>query len=56
MQISEEGIKKYQTLYKEHFGKEISREEAIKQGTALVRFVYLIGTNLHLSDKLLKKD
>lgn len=40
--LSDEQITKYQMLYKNHFGKEISREEAYEQGTKLIRFIKLI--------------
>lgn len=40
--LSDEQIKKYQTLYKNRFGKEISREEAYKQGAKLIRLIELI--------------
>ncbi|MFC1612733.1 hypothetical protein ACFL23_00160 [Patescibacteria group bacterium] len=40
--LSDEQITKFQTLYKNRFGKEISREEAYKQGAKLIRLVELI--------------
>ena len=40
--LSDEQIKKFQALYKNRFGKEISREEAFEQGAKLVRLVELI--------------
>lgn len=40
--LSHEQIKKFQTLYKNRFGKEISREEAYEQGVKLIRLVELI--------------
>lgn len=40
--ITEEQIKTYQTLYKNRFGREISRAEAIEKGTKLLRLVELI--------------
>ncbi len=40
--LSDEQIKTYQTLYKNYFGKEISREEAYEQGAKLIRLVELI--------------
>ncbi len=40
--LSDEQITKYQTLYKNHYGKEISREEAYEQGAKLIRLVELI--------------
>lgn len=40
--ISGEQITKYQTLFKNRFGKEVSREEAYEQGAKLIRLVELI--------------
>jgi len=40
--LSDEQIKKFQIIYKKHFGKEISREEAYEQGAKLIRLVELI--------------
>ena len=40
--VSEEGIKKFQTLYKKHFGKEISMEDAYQSAAKLIRLVEII--------------
>jgi len=40
--LSDKQIIKFQTLYKNHFGKEISREEAYEQGAKLIRLIELI--------------
>ena len=40
--LSDEQIAKYQTLYKNRFGKDISRAEAYEQATKLTRLVELI--------------
>lgn len=40
--LSDEQIRKFQTLYRNRFGKEISREEAYEQGAKLIRLVELI--------------
>jgi len=40
--LSDEQITKYQTLYKNRYGKEISREEAYEQGAKLIRLIELI--------------
>ena len=40
--LSDEQIKKYQTLYKSRFGREISREEAYEEGAKLVRLIELV--------------
>lgn len=39
--LSDEQITKYQKLYKNCFGKEISREKAYEQGVKLIRLVEL---------------
>ena len=40
--LSDEQIRKFQMLYKKHFGKEISQEEAYEKGAKLLRLVELI--------------
>lgn len=40
--ITDEHITQYQELYRERFGKELSREDARDQGTKLVRLMQLI--------------
>jgi len=40
--LSDEQIRKFQMLYKKHFGKEISQEEAYEKGAKLIRLVELI--------------
>lgn len=40
--LSDEQITKYQTLYQNRYGKEISREEAYEQGVKLIRLIGLI--------------
>jgi len=40
--LSDEQIKTYQMLYKNRFGKEISREQAYEQGVKLLRLIELI--------------
>jgi len=40
--LSNEQITKFQTLYKNRFGKEISQEEAYEKGAKLVRLMKLI--------------
>lgn len=37
--LSDEQIRKYQEIYKNRFGKEISREEAYEQGVKLIRLI-----------------
>ena len=40
--LSNKQISRFQTLYKNRFGKEISREEAYEKGAKLMRLVELI--------------
>ena len=41
-ELSDKQIEEYQRIYKETFGEEISREEAIKQGLNLIQFIGLV--------------
>ncbi len=40
--LSDEQIKQFQALYKDAFGLEISKEEALRKGTKLVRLFELV--------------
>ena len=40
--LSDEQITKFQTIYKNRFGKNISREEAYEKGAKFIRLVELI--------------
>jgi len=40
--LSDEQITKYQTLYKNRYGRDISREQALEQGLKLIRLVELV--------------
>ena len=40
--LSEEHVEKFRTLYKNRFGKEISREKAYEKGAKLVRLMEII--------------
>jgi hypothetical protein len=42
MILSEEYITKFQTLYKDHFGEEIGREEAYEKGVKLIRLIEIV--------------
>lgn len=42
MHLTEEDITQFQTLYKKHFGEDISRERAHEEGIKLVRLMQLI--------------
>lgn len=54
--FTNEQIEKFQTIYKNRFGIEISREEAFEKGVQLVRLVKLIYKPMTKQDYLeLKK-
>ena len=40
--LSDSDIEKFQALYKEQFGKEISREDAYEQGIKLLRLMSIV--------------
>lgn len=40
--LSDEQLKTFTTIYKNRFGKDISREEAYEKGVKLIRLVELI--------------
>lgn len=40
--LTDENIRKFQTLYKEHFGIEISAAEAKDQGMKLIRLILVV--------------
>lgn len=40
--LSKKQIKKFQIIYKKHFGKKISKKETVEKGVKLVRLVELI--------------
>ena len=42
MRLADEDIVSFQELYKEEFGKEISREEAYESGTKLLRLMSIV--------------
>jgi hypothetical protein len=42
--LTDEQVMKFQTIYKNRFGKEISREDALDRGIKLVRLMKLIYT------------
>jgi hypothetical protein len=42
MVLSDEHIKEFQALYFEHFGEEISAEEAREDGAKLVRLISIL--------------
>lgn len=43
MQLADEHIEEFRTLYRKHFGKDISKEEALEKGLRLVRLIELVS-------------
>jgi hypothetical protein len=44
MVFSDEQIREFQEIYKEHFGIEISKEEAYKNGLKLLQLIRILYT------------
>jgi hypothetical protein len=42
MVLSDDDIRKFQDLYRERFGKEISKEDAYEQGIKLLRLMSVV--------------
>ena len=42
MVLSDENIREFQAIYKEHFGTEITKEDAYENGIKLLRLISLI--------------
>lgn len=40
--LTDRQIEEYQKIYKEKYGKEISKEEAIREGLRLIRLVAVV--------------
>ncbi len=40
--LSDKQVKKFQSLYKKRFGKEINKQDAYDQGLKLVRFLEIV--------------
>ena len=45
MNLTDEHILEFQMLYKKHFGKEISKEDALAKGIRLIRLVEVVLKN-----------
>ena len=41
-ELSDKQIEEFQKIYRERFGKDISREDAIEEGLSLIRFIALV--------------
>lgn len=44
-ELSDKQIEEYQRIYKETYGVDISKDEAIEQGLSLIRLVALVISN-----------
>jgi len=42
--LTNEQVTKFQEIYKDHFGEEISREDALEGGIKLVRMMKMVYT------------
>ena len=42
MQLTDEKIAEFQVLYKQHFGIEISKAEALEKGIRLIRLLEIV--------------
>lgn len=42
MNLSDEKVIEFQNLYKEHFGKEISKKDACEQGIKLLQLISIL--------------
>ncbi len=42
MVLSDENIREFQAIYKEHFGTEISKEEAYRNGLKLLQLIRIL--------------
>lgn len=43
MQLTDEHIAEFQMLYRKHFGKDISKDEALEKGLRLIRLMELVS-------------
>jgi hypothetical protein len=41
-ELNDKQIEEYQRIYKETFGEDISREDAIKEGLSLIRLLAIV--------------
>jgi hypothetical protein len=51
MQLTDAQVIQYQTLYKNRFGKEISKVEALESGIKLVRLMELTYKKMTVQDQ-----
>ena len=46
MQLTDEHIAEFQMLYRKHFGKDISKDEALEKGLRLVRLIEVVARSI----------
>ena len=46
MQLADEHIEEFQMLYRKHFGKDISKDEALERGLRLVRLLEVVSRTI----------
>lgn len=58
MQLTDEHIAEFQMLYRKHFGKDISKNEALEKGLRLVRLIEVVSHALakEQAEKLYKSN
>lgn len=54
MNLSDEKIIEFQKLYKEHFGKEISKKDATEQGIKLLQLISILFRPKEISARQIK--
>ena len=43
MRLADEHITEFQMLYRKHFGKDISKDEALEKGLRLIRLIEIVS-------------
>ena len=56
MDLSDAQIREFQEIYKEHFGTEISKEEAYKNGLKLLQLIKVLYAPTKETDELKNKN
>jgi hypothetical protein len=46
MRLADEHIAEFQMLYRKHFGKDISKDEALEKGLRLVRLIEVVARGI----------
>lgn len=54
--LTEKQVLKFQRIYKERFGKEISKKEAYEQGIKLVNLMQIIISDLPKGSEIIKEN